>query len=97
MSGFIVEFFSTKKIPVSVNEDDNDLMGESTQKSTQKTDVRILNLLAENSKLTRKQITEIIGDISEDAVKKQLAKLKKDGRIIRIGADKGGYWVVIEK
>ena len=42
----------------------------------------------------RKQIAEALDNITEDGVKYQLDNLKKSGRIIRIGADKGGYWEV---
>ena len=36
-------------------------------------------------------MAESIG-ITERAVEKQLAKLKEDDIVVRIGPDKGGYW-----
>lgn len=65
---------------------------DSTQKSTQK---RILETLQTNPKASRSELAKIIG-ITEDGIKKQLAKLKEIGKIERIGPDRGGYWNVIE-
>lgn len=62
----------------------------STQKSTQE---QILNILRIHPQTGRKELAKIIG-ITEDGIKKQLAKLKKEGMIERIGADNGGYWKV---
>ena len=41
------------------------------------------------------ELAEIVG-ISKKCVEWQMAKLKKEGIIKRIGPDKGGYWEVIE-
>ena len=72
----------------------------STQKSKSGTQIResstpkqILNILREHPQTSRKELSKIIG-ITEDGIKKQLAKLKKEGMIERIGADNGGYWKV---
>jgi ATP-dependent DNA helicase RecG len=40
-------------------------------------------------------VATLLGDISEDGLKYQLAKLKKRGLIRRIGPDKGGRWEVL--
>ncbi len=45
---------------------------------------------------SRKELAKIIG-ITEDGIKKQLANLKKEGMIERIGADYGGHWEVKPK
>ncbi|MBK9492912.1 MAG: HTH domain-containing protein [Haliscomenobacter sp.] len=34
--------------------------------------------------------------MSTRTIEKQIAKLKEDHRIERIGADKGGYWEVLD-
>ena len=65
----------------------------STQTSTQE---QILNILREYPQTSRKELAKIIG-ITEDGIKKQLAKLKKAGMIERIGADNGGHWEVKPK
>ena len=43
----------------------------------------------------RESLTEIIG-ISQKALDKQIAKLKKNGLLKRIGADKGGRLEVLK-
>ena len=35
-------------------------------------------------------------NISTRAVEKQIAKLKKEGKIRRVGPDRGGYWEIVE-
>lgn len=35
--------------------------------------------------------------ITAKAVEKQIARMKADGVLRRIGPDKGGYWQVVEK
>ena len=40
--------------------------------------------------------TDMIGNITEDGVKYNLDKLKKEGKIKRIGPDKGGSWEVVK-
>jgi len=62
-----------------------------TQKSTQK----IIELIQRTPTITRTELAERVG-ITDAAIKKQLAKLKAAGMIIRIGPDKGGHWEVIE-
>lgn len=69
---------------------------KSTQENKESTQETILHILMENPKTNRKELAEIIG-LSEDGIKKQLAKLKKEGLIERIGSTKAGYWKVISK
>jgi ATP-dependent DNA helicase RecG len=44
-------------------------------------------------KVTASQIAGLIGSSSK-VVEIQLAKLKQDGRLKRVGPKKGGYWEV---
>lgn len=75
-------------------------IGYSTQTSTQRTggstQEQILRILREYPHTSRKELAKIIG-ITEDGIKKQLANLKKEGMIERIGADYGGHWEVKPK
>ncbi len=58
-----------------------------------KTSNRILDCLRENPRHTTKSLAEVIG-ISAKGIEKQLAKLKSQGLICRIGSPKGGHWEV---
>ena len=69
---------------------------DSSEKTVEKTTQKILELIKSNPYITRKEIAQEIGNITEDGIKYHLAKLKKDGKIKRIGPDKGGYWEVRE-
>jgi ATP-dependent DNA helicase RecG len=62
---------------------------ESSEKSSEK----ILSLIKINSALSAREIALRLG-ITQRAVEKQLAKLRQDGRLKRVGP-KGGHWDVI--
>jgi ATP-dependent DNA helicase RecG len=70
--------------------------GESSPKSSPKTEDRIIELLRQNSSITTEELGKTIG-ISKRAVLKQIDKLKEQGRLRRIGPARGGHWEVIEK
>lgn len=55
---------------------------------------RIISLINENPRHSAKSLAEAIG-ISAKGIEKQLAKLKAQGVIRRIGPDKGGLWEVV--
>jgi Fic family protein len=75
-----------------------DAMKESSLKdslkSSLKTEGRILALLRENNAMTIPEVAKAL-KLSSRAIDKQIEKLKKQGRLQRVGADKGGYWEVI--
>ncbi|MCD4715368.1 MAG: winged helix-turn-helix transcriptional regulator, partial [Desulfobacterales bacterium] len=73
-----------------------DVSGKTTRKTTQKTTRKILSILKENPSASRKEIALILGDITEDGVKYQLYKMKKERILERIGPAKGGYWKIIK-
>lgn len=56
---------------------------------------KIIALLSNDNTLTMAAIAREIG-ITQKAVEKQIARLKADGIIKRIGPDKGGHWLVIK-
>ena len=70
---------------------------KGSEKTTQKTTQKILDLLRQNPSLSRREIAQILGNITKDGVKYQLNQLKKRGLISRIGPDKGGHWEVKDK
>ena len=59
-----------------------------------RTSDRIIALLSENPRHSARSLAESIG-ISAKGVEKQLAKLKLQGVIRRVGPDKGGSWEVV--
>ena len=69
---------------------------KTTQKNTSSTTQKILQILSENPKSSRKELALKTG-LSEDGIKWNLDKLKKENKIRRIGPDKGGHWEVVKK
>lgn len=68
---------------------------KTTQEATQKTTQKIISLMVANPKISIEEIAAVCG-VTRDGVNWQIRKLKKAGRIRRIGPDKGGHWEVCE-
>lgn len=66
---------------------------KTTQKTAQKTAQKILDLISEDASMTRQQLAGALG-LTTDGVKYHLRKLQEQGRLRRIGPDKGGRWEV---
>jgi len=64
-------------------------------KGSLKSSQKILDLMKNDPKITVADLALKIG-ITERAIKKHIGKLKANGRIQRIGPDKGGRWQVSE-
>jgi Fic family protein len=63
------------------------------RKSGQKKWSEVLELIKENPKITRSELSDKLG-INPSAIQRHIQKLKSDGFIERIGGDKGGYWKI---
>ena len=68
---------------------------KSSQKTSQKSSQKIIELMQNDPAITIADLALRIG-ITERAIKKQIEKMKAQGRIQRIGPDKGGRWQVAE-
>lgn len=74
----------------------NSSLEKITQKTTQKiklnnNQIKIIELIKENPKITRKEIADKL-NITSDGAKYNLKKLVNNNIIERIGPDNGGYW-----
>ena len=69
-------------------------LDESNQKSTPKSNQKILAAMRQNPAVTIRELQEATG-LSESGVKKIIRQLRADGHIQRIGAAKGGHWEVL--
>ena len=61
---------------------------------SEKSSEKIRQLLKQNSGVTISELAEELGRTTR-AVEKNLKTLQKEGKIKRIGPDKGGHWEVI--
>ncbi len=72
-------------------------LGKTLEETPEKTQERIIFELANNPLLTIAELAQIT-DKSDSAVERAISKLKTEGRLSRIGPDKGGQWKVqVEK
>lgn len=55
--------------------------------------MKIINIIEKTPSITRKELVKIL-NISEDRVKYNLNKLRKNNIIERIGPDKSSYWKI---
>lgn len=62
----------------------------------EKSSAKIVQLMKGNKYITIPEIAVLI-NITERSVERNIANLKKQNKIYREGADKGGYWRVIEE
>lgn len=67
---------------------------KSSEKGSKKTRDRIVCEMKENPSVTINELALMLS-ISDRAVSKHLKKLQEQGIIKRVGADRGGYWEVI--
>jgi ATP-dependent DNA helicase RecG len=69
---------------------------KTTPKTTPKTTLSdtIINILVKEPSLTKVEIASRL-DISVNTVKEYIRKLKKDGRLKRMGSSRTGYWEVL--
>ncbi len=87
-NGYFIAKFILKKVTNKVGEK----FGEGSEKSSE----QILDLIRNNKKISAREIATIIG-ISSRAVEKNIAVLRKNGILKRIGPAKGGHWEIVEK
>ncbi|KAF5091715.1 putative DNA-binding domain protein [anaerobic digester metagenome] len=68
---------------------------EGSEKSSEKSSEKIIALMKEEPELSAKDIATRL-ELTPRAIEKQIASLKKSGRIKRIGPAKGGHWEVMD-
>jgi len=68
---------------------------KGSEKSSEKSSEKIIDMLKAEPGLAAREVAERL-DITPRAVEKQIANMRKEGRIRRIGPDRGGYWEVIK-
>ena len=65
----------------------------SVGKGVVKSVVKIFDLIAQYPDITRERLARKVG-LSVRGVEKNLAQLKSEGKIVRVGGRKGGHWEV---
>ncbi len=85
-TGFVVSFHRPKW-------EEGEGLETDGQKAAEKTREKILRLIKENPLITISEIAEEAG-VSPKGVEWNIGKLKKEGRIKRVGPDRGGHWEI---
>ena len=67
-----------------------------SEKMSEKMSEKILRLIKENNSITTDRLAALL-DKSTRTIDRQIKTLKQEGKLKRIGSDKGGYWEVINK
>ncbi len=95
--GIQVTFYksSTKTVGKSVGKGVGKGVEKGVEKSVEKSVEKIITLMARNPYITQKELSLAIG-LSRRGVEKNIDKLKKEGKIKRIGPAKGGHWEVVK-
>ena len=69
-------------------------MARSSLKRPLKSSLKIVAMIKADPSVTTDEMARLEG-LARRSVTKQLTKLKQDGRIRRVGPDKGGHWEVV--
>jgi Fic family protein len=64
-----------------------------SEKMPEKMPEKVLRYIAENQKITIAELSALI-EVSERTIERTLERLRKDGRLRRVGPDKGGSWEI---
>ena len=78
----------------SVDDFAKDVHKKVVRSGGQKRWSEVLELIRENPSISRKELSEKLS-INPSAVQKHIQRLKAEGLIKRIGADRGGWWEVV--
>jgi ATP-dependent DNA helicase RecG len=92
-------FITLRRLQIGSSAADEVVQGKTirktTLKTTRKTTLKILDLMRQNPTITRIEMANAI-NLTLEGVKWHVARLKVQGRIRRVGPDKGGRWEVVE-
>jgi len=69
---------------------------ETSKKTSMKTSGNILAMISRNPEITALALAEEIG-LTVQGIRWNIIRLRKSGRLRRIGPDKGGHWEVIQR
>ncbi|MEI7832701.1 MAG: RNA-binding domain-containing protein [bacterium] len=93
--------YSTRKPKTSVKKSVDEAFSPDSPQETSviltvspKTSVKILEAIGQNCEVTIPVLATLIG-VSERSIERNIQKLQQEGRLLRVGPDRGGRWEVI--
>ena len=69
---------------------------KTSEKKRLKTSEKILDLAAANPRITIAELSERIG-VTTHSIERNIKNLQYQGRLSRLGPNKGGYWKVVDE
>jgi ATP-dependent DNA helicase RecG len=97
-SFFFITFkrvYNLELLSQKLNTDTSEATQKTILKTSLKTSLKIYELLKNNPKLSFSELSDSLG-MSINGIKWNIEKLRTQGRLRRIGPDKGGHWEVLE-
>ena len=91
----ISEHFIKVEFPFSLPKDNTIIANGDDIGDDDSEMMKVLGLLEENASITAKQMSEQM-DISARKVSRLIKALKENGKIIRVGSDRKGYWKITQ-
>jgi ATP-dependent DNA helicase RecG len=67
----------------------------ASEKTSEKTSEKILSLMRQNHTITIEHLSASIG-VTERSIERNIEKLRRDGKLKRLGPDRGGHWEVLD-
>lgn len=93
-SGPFIDFMLNEILQTLSNNIKAAALDKVPNKVPNKSELGILRLLRENPRMTRAELAVNSG-LTDNGIKKIIAKLKAEGWIERHGSNKSGYWTVL--
>ncbi|MDA3779207.1 MAG: HTH domain-containing protein [Bacteroidales bacterium] len=66
-----------------------------TENVTENRNKIILKLIRQNNNITTTELSKIL-NVARRTIARDIDNLKNNGKVKRVGSDKGGYWEIIE-
>ena len=80
---------------ITTTETTTETTTKTTTETTTETIKKLLEIIKVNPNITAKELCVMLG-LTIDGVRYHLNKLKKQGKILRVGSNKSGYWKIKE-
>ena len=95
-ANFVIDRITTFGVNIKDASMNDVIETKTTTKTTTKNTIKIVEMIAENPKISRQELAEMF-EITLYGVDWHLRKLREDGIIKREGSSRNGKWVVIKK
>ena len=92
--GWVVVTFRASIVPMKAGKLLPEGKEKSKEKGKEKSREKMLRLVAESPAITSQEMAQSLG-LSRGGVERIIRQLKREGRIRRIGPDKGGHWEAV--